>query len=231
MTQIKKYFVFAFCAFVVSNTNIIAQINEGGTPMSFKNKQLKALSDLKYETMPSFDVLAMKREDSLNRSHAKPYRFAKGFNVSYSLTNSGTWESLDNGDKLWRLGIKSPNAFSINIIFSDYYIPEGAKVFIYCPKTSEVIGAFSYKNNSESHVLATLPVAGDEIIIEYFEPKDVSFNGKLTIGKVSHDYVGIKNTLKKTTGEGINYGVSQTDCEIDIRCNDYIYKNAVLLIC
>jgi lysyl endopeptidase len=150
MKKTKKYLVFTLCAVLISNALIQAQINEGGVPMSHKNKNIKALSDLKYETMPSFDVQAMIKEDSLNNGHAKkPFRFAKGFQVSYSLTNSGTWETLGNGDKLWRLGIKSPKAYSINIIFSEYHIPDGAQVFIFSQKNSEAIGAFTYKNNSE----------------------------------------------------------------------------------
>jgi hypothetical protein len=82
----------------------------------------------------------MLEEDSINQGITKPLRFAKSFDVNYSLNNSGLWERLDNGDKVWRLGIISPGAFSINLIFSEFKIPEGAKVFILNKKKNHYIG-------------------------------------------------------------------------------------------
>ncbi len=227
-----KYFSSVFSLLLIASSFIHAQIDEGGVPYSFSHKELKAISGLKFETMPFFDIQAMLKEDSLNEG-TKGRRFAKGFNVSFSLNNSGTWETLNNGDKVWRLGIRSPSAYSINIIFSEYNIPDSAKVFIFNQKTSHVIGAFTSKYNSVDKSFATMPVKGDEIVVEYFEPKNAGFKGKLTIGKVSHDYRGF---LKDCYFDPPLYkckGASGS-CEVDINCpqgnNWQDEKHAVCLI-
>lgn len=198
-----------------------AQVSEGGWPVSFRQTKTKAAKQIPLITMPSFDIPAMLKEDA-NQIQTKPFRFAKSFDVSYSLNNSGLWESLNDGGKLWRLSIKSAGAYSINIIFRDFNIPEGSKLFIYNKDKSDVIGAFTSKNNSASKVLATIPVEGDEVSVEYYEPKVVNRNGTFTIAKISHDYKGIlKNCFDLPEG-GSCYGSSGA-CNIDINCTEGDY--------
>jgi len=42
----------------------------------------------------------------------------------------GLLEILPNNDKLWRLIIKSPGAYSLNLTFGEYVLPVGAELFI-----------------------------------------------------------------------------------------------------
>jgi len=221
MRMRKNYFgllvLFLFLPILEFESN--AQVNVKGTPKSFKNAFLKSLSDIPYVTLPSFNIAAMIKEDSLSQDHSKPLRFAKGFDVSYSIYNSGVWETLENGDKLWRLGIRSPGAFAINVLFSEYELPDSAKVFIYNKKMSHVIGAFTSKNNSKSKILATTPVTTDEIIVEYYEPKNVESPGKLTIGSVGHDYIGITRACL-TPPQGGSCKGNSLSCEKDINCTE-----------
>ena len=51
--------------------------------------------------------------------------------INIDFFKSATFTILDNGDKLFRLAIHSPEAFSINIIFNDFYLPKDAELFIY----------------------------------------------------------------------------------------------------
>jgi hypothetical protein len=125
--------------FFILNNGLEAQISEKGTPKSFTESTLKAFTEIPFVTMPSFNVSEMLKEDSISNP-LLPFRFAKGFKVSYSLNNSGLWETQNNGDKIWRLGIKSPSAYGIIVSFSEYDIPDSAKVFIFSTKTNHVIG-------------------------------------------------------------------------------------------
>ena len=185
-----------------------AQISEGGTPYSLK---YDLRSEIPVIEMPAFDADLQREIDEVdNEIDVKPFRFAKSFEVEADLTNSGLWETLPNGDQLWRIRIKSKGAYSLNIIFSEYYLPKGAKLFLYNSDKSFIIGAFTYKNNKQSRILPTSLIPGDEIIIEYYEPKSVEFKGFLKIGKVAHDYRGI---IKK---DG-QFGTSGS-CNIDINC-------------
>ena len=230
MNRLKTYFKLwpSLLLFSILNNCLEAQISEKGTPKSFTKSTLKAFTDIPFVTMPSFNVSEMLKEDT-SSNPLFPFRFAKGFKVSYSLNNSGLWETLDNGDKIWRLGIKSPGAYGIIVSFSEYDIPDSAKVFIFNTKMNYVIGAFTSKNNTKYRILPTEPVKGDEIDVEYFEPKNVKQQGKLTIGSIGHDYKGIVN--------GFNvggYGGTPLSCEVNTICaapNWQNEKHAVNRIC
>lgn len=206
--------LIVFSCFIISDLN--AQISKGGKPKSFTASGINNKLKLPFVTMPSFDIKPMLQEDSLNRSKVRSLRVAKGFDVNYSINNSGLWETLDNGDKLWRLGIVSRGAFAINILFSVFEIPEGGKVFIYNTKKTEIIGAFTFQNNSDSKVLSTSPINSDSIIVEYFVPNEVKNPGKLTIGSIGHSYIRTAPVCQNPP-----YGSckgNSLSCEVDINC-------------
>lgn len=215
-TYILTIFFFCFAH------KAVAQLSDGGQPLSF-NTQLK--QPVQTVSLPEFNVKQLIAKDNQTQpDRKKALRFAKPFYTDYNLKNAGTWEYLPNGDKVWRISIESKNAFSLNVIFAPFHIPPKAKLFLYSTDRKYVIGAFTSKNNSPENVLATAPISGSEIVIEYFEPADVEYSGELAIEKVSHDYTGIFAQNKGISG----------DCNVDINCpagKDWqIEKNAVAKI-
>jgi hypothetical protein len=52
----------------------------------------------------------------------------------------GQWTDLENGDRIWRMLISSPGALSLNFIFDDFYMPQGASMYIYNHDQSDLIG-------------------------------------------------------------------------------------------
>lgn len=197
--------------FILSKSN--AQLNIGGKPVTLE--QNLEYSHVEVKIMPSFDSQRMLEEDrDAKYFKTQAFRFAKSFNVDYSLNNSGTWEELADGSKIWRLGIYSPGAYSLNVIFKEFYIPEGAKLYIFNTERSHYIGGYNYLNNNVNEVMATEPVAGDYIIIEYFVSSGNISNAKLTIGKISHDYRGIFSKLESKDDSFESSG----SCNVDINC-------------
>lgn len=164
-----------------------AQVSYGGKPLPFI--QTKSPSTNFYINMPSFDIeeelrIASMEDDELRGS----YRFAYKFITDYSRSNSGESFILPDGTKIWRMGIYSKDALSINVLFSEYELPEGAQVFLYNPEQTNVLGSFTHLNNSDLGILPVSPVQGDRLIIEYHEPANAAFPGRLTIGEVNHAY-------------------------------------------
>jgi hypothetical protein len=91
------------------------------------------------------------------------------------------------------------------------------------------IGAFTSKNNTKYRILPAEPVKGDEIVVEYFEPKNVKQQGKLTIGSIGHDYKGIVNGFDVG-----GYGGTPLSCEVNAICaapNWQNEKHAINRIC
>ena len=196
-----------FCSFTYG------QISELGEPYSFSHN---VKIDIDKVVMPKINNADEQLNANSDCPQCKSLQFAETFAVNYNLNNSGTWQTLSNGDKLWRLAIKSENAYSINLIFETYYLPVGAKLFIYNKEKTHIIGAFTHKNNKYDKILPTMPVKGDEIIVEYYEPKNVEFSGELSISQVAHDYIGIFKYLQ-TKDE--SFGTSG-DCNVNVNCEE-----------
>ena len=99
--------------FVTFFSHSQAQISYGGEPISNKlgvsiNKAIPTLM------MPSFDQNVLDIEDAVNDLQKDiPWRFGFNHMVNINPQNSGLWEDLGKGGKLWRLRIESPGAKTI----------------------------------------------------------------------------------------------------------------------
>jgi Viral BACON domain/Secretion system C-terminal sorting domain/Trypsin-like peptidase domain len=182
------YVVLLTISFSFINLAGFSQINQGGSPLSFQNPQ-RITGTVPIEIMPKVDVNRLLAEDSLNEVYKDvPWRFGENIPVSFDLNNSGIWDVFPKGDRIWRLGIKCPGAYTINLTFDNYLLPPGATLFVYNIDKTQIIGAFTDFNNREDSVFATTLVRGEEIVIEYYEPSGPAFPGKLHLNRVTHGY-------------------------------------------
>ena len=198
-----------------------AQVSEGGVPHSFINPMP---SSVRGATMAPIDVQKLLGEDSLEASfeHPVPFRFGYAFDVDLGLGNAGTWDTLQNGDRIWRLRLSSPHAYSINLIFSEFSMPQEGKLFIYNLDKTMVIGAFTSNNNMPHGKFATQPVKGDAIILEYYEPVSVRGLGKLQVSKVIHAYRDVFNKIryikKQSPGKSVRSFGDSGPCNVNVNC-------------
>jgi V8-like Glu-specific endopeptidase len=184
---------------------LFAQISEGGLPVSWK-ESIPA-NNISYYLLPD----AGETPKNINADKHGSFVFAKVIEFNKDIKKAGTHIKLPNGDNLWQIKIKSAGAYSLNLTFSRFLIPDRAEVFIYTPGKMRKLGAFTSKNNKPFGSLSVAPIQGDEIIIEYYEPEDVDFNGELIIGDIGHDFLNI------FTHKDGQYGASG-DCNIDVNC-------------
>lgn len=74
-------------------------------------------------TLPAQDNRAFLQEDEANYALARldgtepPAQIARPQEVNFNLNNSGTWETLPDGSRIWRLRIVSPNATDTWLIY------------------------------------------------------------------------------------------------------------------
>lgn len=185
----KKFYIILLLIFFSFNwVDCFSQISQGGMPKSFQIPRLLN-SQVAVETMPQVDVKQLMTEDSLNEIYKDvPWRFGENIPVSFGLDNSGTWNVFPGGDRIWRLGIKCPGAYTINLTFDIYLLPPGATLFVYNIDKTQIIGAFTAFNNRADSVFATTLVKGEEIVIEYYEPSNPVFQGKIHLNRVTHGY-------------------------------------------
>lgn len=203
---------------------ICAQISHGGKPYSFGNRE--ALSDsVPVVRMPFVDADSLLTLDENEKNTGFPYQFGHAFDVDLSMDNSGVWDTLSDGNKVWRLKILSENAFSINLIFDFFRIPSGATLFIYNSNKNILLGAFTSNNNKPHNKFSTDIIKSNTIILEYFEPVNKE-NGIININKVIHGY---KDILLESGHDNLTL-----DCYYDMACSQgqdwCIEKRSVALI-
>ncbi|MCD4747044.1 MAG: S1 family peptidase, partial [Bacteroidales bacterium] len=204
--------ITALLFFSIFNFSVKAQISQGGTPISFEKNNLLD-NKIPKEIMPIFDINKLLLEDSIEEyAGGFPWRFGKDIDVNYDLENSGLWETLENGDRIWRLNIISVGAYSINLIYNDFNIPAKSKFFIYSEDKSHILGAFTEANNKENRVFASFLVKGESCILEYYEPANVAGQGVINISKVIHGYKDVFGLLNSKA-----FG-SSGSCNVNINC-------------
>ncbi|MFK7784457.1 MAG: T9SS type A sorting domain-containing protein [Crocinitomicaceae bacterium] len=204
----------------------LAQIEHGGTPKSWMET---SVSSVEFNSLPSVDIDALKAEDAITEQHKDiPLRFAYAHEVNFNLVNSGEWTTASDGSKIWRLGVESENAHSLNVTFDQFVLSEGATVFIYNEDKSDVLGSFTAENNKPSQHLGTSPVKGDKIIIELHESHGTLEKSQLSISHIAHDYKNVYS-LSKAFGDsgGCNNNVA---CPISNGWEDQVSSVALITL-
>ena len=187
-----------------------AQLSFGGAPLSGR----VALSEpVQTAYMAPVDVAAYLLED-LDAPKNQPFRFGATLPVDLTPANSGTWSTLADGTRVWRLRIASDGAFSLGLDFGRFELPGGSQLFVYNDAMTEVAGAYDDRNNKENGEFAILPVPGDAITLEYIEPAPVAGTGRLALRSVIHDYRDLFSILKGQAAAGDASGA----CENDVNC-------------
>lgn len=212
-TQLFNYMmaaIFPYLIAILFTSPVFAQISIGGKPLGFNEKFNFNEGNLSATVMPAVDMEKINAEDEETAKMGNIPRFAVLIPISLNLDNSGTWTVLPGGDRIWRLKIQSPGALALTFHYDNFYLPEGAVMYIYSEDKSDLIGGFTKANNHASKLFATSLVKGDVSIIEYFEPQKVAGRGRISISGVGHAYRMVRT----------KDNASRADfCEVDVVCS------------
>jgi hypothetical protein len=194
--------------FILSSQMLFAQLDVDRQPYSNTRQGV----DLdRWVKLPAQNWAAKKYELlQQTPGDKKPFQFGYTFEQSFSLKD-GQWTTLANGDRAWTLALHSPGAVSMNVVWSDFYIPKGGSLFIYNEDKSEIIGAYTHRQNNTDRTLSSWLIPGDKIILEYNQPAGLSEQPDLTIGKVVHGLLGPNRAEKDLNDSG--------DCNQDVKCS------------
>jgi lysyl endopeptidase len=196
-------------SFLILSSAYFAQISNFGLPICYKDKFIKTKNF--YKT-PSIDysekVLLEEEEQDLNG--LKIYRFGKEFPVAIDLFLASQKTILQNGDCVFQFGIECKNAVSINVIFDQFKLAKGVRVYLVDVNEKSYDGAYTSLNNNSSNVLGTDLVYTQKAIIEIFVPKESIGKSLLHLGTIVHGYRDLNKYAKSLN--------SSSFCEIDVNC-------------
>lgn len=204
----KKYLLLSF---LLVFSTLTSQVTNEGEPTSWKLSQLRNVTPVQMEEI---NLDALMAEDLINDTRWDiPWRFGTELPVNLNTLNSGTWDELDNGDRIWRLNIVSPGANTLNFVFDEFYLPPGASLYLYNNEKTDLLGAYTSIQNRRDGFLGTWFVDGDNVWLEYFEPRSQQNKGRLQLSKVVHGYRSVAQNMQN---RGLN---DSGPCNLDVDCS------------
>ncbi len=201
---------------LIGISQLSAQTTDLGKPKSYA-KSTPELTKDHFIAMPGFDLDIIQNEDAINdQQKNRPWRFGYKYETNFNLQNSGEWIDIEQG-RLWRIGIICPDAITINVLIKDYYLPEGASLYLFDESRSNYVGAYTSRNNRADSLLGTEMIVGEKLVLEYFEPTERAGEGSFTVENVIHGYRSVQKslTVQSETLKTLN---ASGDCNIDVHC-------------
>ncbi len=190
------------------------QISQGGKPLEVPALKSRGIPEIVMPAVINHKLKLHYEEQQKQALQLKPFQFAHGFEVNLSPENDGFWMRNINGFDVWRIKIKSVGAYSLNLIFDNFFLPEGSRLFLFNEDQTYVLGAFTPANNKEWGKFAVSPVPGEVLTVQYEVPAGKNKYGGFIISEVNHDFMNIlkfdeRNPLGEIPGS----------CNVDINCD------------
>ncbi len=158
------------------------------------------------------DLVAIASEDDRDDHLGLPPRYAIPQRVSITPADHGTWETLPNGELLWRLRIEGGvGVTSINLGFSRFSLPPSARLLLY-PTNGKAspLRPFTSEDNEAHRELWTPPVLTDDLVVELTVAAGEKEKVELTLGSINQGYRGFGTVPLVKSGS----------CNLDVECLD-----------
>ena len=196
-----------------ANAQIKSKIVSAGKQPEIGALSVK-VSRMRIYELPNVDVKNLLREDSLERTQGKPFRFGKALEVDIDFIRDAT--KLTIGDSsIFFYKISSKRAYSINLIFDRFSLASNASLEIYNNQKTMIYGPVTSKDNPSNGVFWTDLIKGESIIVQLTVIGKDTQQTKLHIDKVIHGY---QNTFA-------GFGQS-ANCNRDIACpEENLWRN------
>ena len=216
--------VIVIALLCMAGTEVMAQMSYGGEPQSFKLTISQNIPTIEIEAL---DVDALLAEDASIEGKNHPLRIGVTKDVMYTNYNSGRIDLLPDGSKIWRLKFHMEGATFTSMNFSTFEIPNGAELYLYTPDQEYVIGKFTNANLMEDGTFYPQEMPGDEIIVEYYEPANASFAGKLVIDQISQGYYDFFHIYRDEKEEKGGLGNAEGTCHPNAICYDATWHDQI----
>ncbi len=195
-----------------------------------------SLPAVQTRTLPVQDNRTFLFEDEANYALAQqqglipPAQIARPQEVNFNLNNSGTWETLPDGSRIWRLRIVSPNATDTWLIYDQWRIVKPCELYVYNDDRSIVFGPYTSVDNWDGTNVTPI-VTGEAVTLEYFVPAGQQDIGELSVMRVLHGYRHMFNREARERDALDAFGESMP-CMININCFAQFQdeKNSVAMI-
>lgn len=167
-------------------------------------------------TIPSISVFklspldntSLKEKETQRRMAHLPPHFAAKRQVNLKPSTHGQWVEKSKDTLVWSLKVQSPGAFSLNLGFSAFKLPQHAQFYLIAPSTGQTIGPLTANDNDPHNQFFSPAIEGDELILQLQIPQSEISDLELQVSSINHDFTGLHNLLQTS------------QCQVDIACDE-----------
>jgi subtilisin-like proprotein convertase family protein len=167
---------------------------------------------------PELDYNKIASEDEVAAIAGEAPRYAIPNEVHLTPSMDGVWETVADKDgtarRVWRLRLICDNAVSMNLGFSEFWLPKTATLFVHDGSLASIVRPFTADDNAEHGQLWTPPVPGNEIVVELTVDKEHEKDVRLVIGSVNAGYRRFMEIAKEALGTD-----KSGSCNVDVVCS------------
>lgn len=205
-----------------------AAARQGKPPLSFEANVL-SVDKIDHTVLRPVDVEALLLEDAMTAGKpGVPFRVAATVPVDLAVGETGTWEDLGGGARLWRLRVSSPGAYFLSFKLAGFELPWGAELRFVSVDRDHFYGPYTLRNNNPLRLFRSPTVAGDSAFLELYLPAGVAAPA-LRVTEVSHGYRDFRGLSQKPFRDGRGpSGLERlpkllplpvkAECEVDVNC-------------
>ena len=201
---LKILFSLVLCTMV----NIL--VGQNKMPIGLSNSNISALTPTIVKAI-SYDQVEKRDRDNNWQD-----RVSVPADVSLDLAQ-GEWSTLDNGDRVWRIQLLCKNAKGMALMLKNVSLPFGATMQLYSADGKHILPSFSQTDVNPKGNMLIGPAIGNNIVLEYVEPKNVKEQAKFDLFRIQRlykDYMPLTNTSpERAFGDA-------WECQVNLNCDN-----------
>lgn len=193
-----------------------AQISEGGLPPSFGYAETLRSEPKRIRIPVNFSVEDLKNVDTWQTAQNGLLRVATLIDTDINLSEAAEPVTLPDGRSVCRLRLQATGAIALMLYYKTFYIPEGARLFIYNADQTHLLGAYTSQTNPSGGRFATEFVAGDDLTLEYV-PAPSGETPRIEIEQIGYGYNHLSVSSDLRSGRRTELSGS---CMVNINCEE-----------
>ncbi|MDA8956622.1 T9SS type A sorting domain-containing protein [Flavobacteriales bacterium] len=205
--MIKFTTLLAITSFV--SFSAFSQISNNNSPVSLEEKLSEKVPVTELVKPNLSEIKIQTDEDAKN---GESYKFAIMVDSDIDTDNSGVWEDLDDGSRVWRLSIKIEGAKALGLYYDAFRLPSTGELFVYNQDMTQIIGGFTNSNNHSSGLFANELISGDFLTLEYHQKGEG--NPIIHINQVAYCYRGVSDLFEVRDFD------DSDPCQVNANCSE-----------
>ncbi len=179
--------------------------------------KIKGLADTTEEKaiiLPALDLKALREKSAASKKET--LKFAQASHYDLNTESVGEWSKTQHKGipyDIWRLKLISPNAYSINLGFTEFFLPKGSSLHFYNNKGEKLMRSLTAADNDAHGQFWTPILQSKNVTIELNIAHAQRDNLKLKLNNINQAFIDFNNIEIEL--KSLKSGA----CNVDVACS------------